>query len=495
VYALTRRQFVHKAGQTMVAAGLASQLGWLAGCGSSGPDWDQLARRLRGSLVLPDDRGYATLSRPHNHRYAYIHPRGVVVCAGPDDARESLLWARDNDVPIAVRSGGHNYAGYSTTDGLVIDLGEMKRAKVNDGMGTIVTQPGARNTDVYAALQPHGVAISAGRCPTVAVGGLVLGGGIGFSSRKLGLTCDHLVEAEMITASGKTLRCSDRKNTDLFWALRGGGGGNFGICTSFTFETKPVGDVALYDIEWHWKDAPKVFAAFQQVMAGAPNEFSARIGAGRAGRLAGGGAAAPTMSALGQLFGSKRELLDLLDPALSAARPKRQLIAERTFWQAKNYFFDTTPEGYYEVKSAYARQPLSDAGIGTLLDSIERWPGSSNPEGGGFAMFGSGGAINAVPASATAFVHRNEFALIATETTWTAADSDSAIGRGLDWIESLADALSPHVSGFAYQNFIDRSQPNWQQAYYGSNLERLMSVKKRYDPDDVFHFQQSVPLA
>jgi FAD binding domain/Berberine and berberine like len=486
---------VHRAGQTVVVAGLASQLGWLEACGGSGPDWDQLARRLQGSLVLPDDHGYAAVSRPHNRRYADIRPRGVALCAGPADARESLLWARDNDVPVAVRSGGHNYAGYSTTDGLVIDLGEMKRAMVKDAKGTIVTQPGARNTDVYAALQPHGVAISAGRCPTVAIGGMALGGGIGFSSRKLGLTCDSLVEAEVITAAGEALKCSDRENSDLFWALRGGGGGNFGICTSYTFATKPVSDVTLYDIEWRWEDAAKVFAAFQGTMVGAPNEFSARIGVGRAGQPRNAGAAPPTISALGQFFGPKRELLDLLDPALTAARPKRRLIAERTFWQAKNYFFDTTPRGYYEVKSAYARRPLSDTGIETLLNWIERWPGSSNPEGAGAAIFASGGAINAVPSSATAFVHRDEFAVIATETTWTGADAESVVSRGLDWIEGLADALRPHVSGFAYQNFIDRSQPDWQNAYYGSNLERLMRVKKRYDPDDVFHFQQSIPPA
>ncbi len=487
---------MQRTGQTVAVAGLASQLGWLAGCGgSSGPDWDQLAKRLKGPLVLPADGGYTAVSRPHNHRYASIRPQGVAVCADAGDAREALLWARDNDMPIAVRSGGHNYAGYSATDGLLIDLGRMRRVKVSGSRETLVAEPGARNTDVYAAVQPHGVAISAGRCPTVAIGGLVLGSGVGFSSRKLGLTCDHLVEAKVVTASGKVLSCSEKENPDLFWALRGGGGGNFGICTSYVFETRPVGDVTLYDIEWRWADAAKVFAAFQEVMAGAPDEFSARIGMGRAGGRDTAGAAPPTISALGQFLGSKNELVALLDPALSAARPKKKLIAERTFWQAKNYFFDTTPLGYYEVKSAYASRPLSADGIDTALRWIERWPGGSNPEGGGMAMFASGGAINRVPAAATAFVHRDEFALIATETTWTATDSKAVSARGLDWIEGFADALRPHVSGFAYQNFIDRSQRNWQHAYYGSNLDRLMKIKRRYDPDDVFRFQQSIPPA
>jgi hypothetical protein len=216
---------------------------------------------------------------------------------------------------------------------------------------------------------------------------------------------------------------------------------------------------------------------------------------GRPGRRGTAGAGPPAISALGQYFGPKHELVALLDPALSAARPKQQLIAERTFWQAKNYFFDTTPRGSYEVKSSYASEPLSDRGIETLVHWVERWPGSSDLDGGGMAMFASGGAINEVPAAATAFVHRDEFALIAMETSWHGGDSESVVSRNLDWIEGFAEALRPHVSGFAYQNFIDRSQADWQRAYYGSNLPRLIDVKTRYDPDDVFHFQQSIPLA
>jgi len=492
---LSRRQFVQRSGQVFAAGALASQLGWLSACGGNGsPDWEKLANRLDGSLVVPTDRAYARLSLPQNRRYADIRPRGIAMCASPADARESLLWARDADIPIAVRSGGHNYAGYSTTDGLVIDLGRMKGVNVNQGQGTVQAQAGARNTDVYAGLQPHGVAISAGRCPTVAIGGLVLGGGVGFSSRRLGLTCDQLTRAEMVTPAGDLVTCSRSENQDLFWALRGGGGGNFGICTSYEFATRPVGEVTLYDIEWEWRDAAKVFTAFQGVMADAPDEFSARLGLGRPGGRS-GNPGSPAISALGQFFGTKSDLTALLDPALSAARPSSQLIAARTFWQAKNYFFHTTPRGYYEVKSSYASRPLSSAAIQTLVDWIERWPGSSNPDGCGVAVFASGGAINRVPADATAFVHRDEFALIATETSWSGRDSESLVGRNLDWIESFAEAMRPHVSGFAYQNFIDRSQADWENAYYGSNLERLTEIKRRHDPDDVFSFEQSIPLA
>ncbi len=480
----------------MLVASVAGQLEVLTGCGSAGtsrPRWDELAAKLGSKLVRPGDRGYPQISQPLNLRYAGIHPGGVALCSGVQDVRTAVAWAHENGVSVAVRSGGHNYAGYCVGPGLVVNVGGMRTVSVDDARGTVTAQPGARNTAIYAALQPHDVAISAGRCPTVAIGGLVLGGGIGFSSRKLGLTCDHLIEAQVVTADGGLLTCSERSNSDLFWALRGGGGGNFGVCTSYTFATTPVSDVTLYDISWDWADAPAVFEAFQQVIQRAPEEFSARLGVGRPGDPRTGGKEAPTISALGQYFGPKHELVDLLAPALRAGRIKSQLIAERTFWQAKAYFFHSTPEIAYEVKSAFLDWPLNGQGVDVLLRAIERWPGSRNPDGAGAAMFASGGAINRVPADSTAFVHRNSFAVLATETEWTPRDSRRTVARGLAWIEGLAEELRPHTNGSAYQNFIDRAQPHWQAAYYGSNFKRLTEVKLRHDPANVFRFQQSIP--
>jgi FAD/FMN-containing dehydrogenase len=147
------------------------------------------------------------------------------------------------------------------------------------------------------------------------------------------------------------------------------------------------------------------------------------------------------------------------------------------------------------VKSAYLDRPLNGRGVDVLLRAVERWPGSRNPDGAGAALFASGGAINRVPADATAFVHRNSFAVLATETEWTPRDSRQTVARGLAWIERLAVQLRPHTNGSAYQNFIDRAQPHWQAAYYGRNFKRLTKVKRRYDPANVFRFQQSIPRA
>jgi FAD/FMN-containing dehydrogenase len=495
----TRRAFLRRTGGSVLAGSVAGQLAFGPVAGSAAgvvrPRWDELAAKLGRKLVRPGDRGYRQVSRPLNLRYAGVHPAGVAVCSGIQDVRTAVAWAHENGVPVAVRSGGHNYAGYCVGPGLLVNVGRMRAVSVNDAGGTVTAAPGARNTTIYAALEPHGVAISAGRCPTVAVGGLVLGGGIGFSSRKMGLTCDHLIEAQVVTADGRLLTCSEREHSDLFWALRGGGGGNFGVCTSYTFATNSVSTVTLYDIAWEWADAAAVFEAFQQVILRAPEEFSARLGVGRAGDPHTGGKGPPTISALGQYFGPRHELLDLLAPALAAGRVRKRLIAHRTFWQAKNYLFHTTPEIAYEVKSAYLDRPLHHGGVDVLLRAVERWPGSRNPDGAGAALFASGGAINRVPDGATAFVHRNSFALLATETEWTPRDSPRTAALGRHWIERLADELRPHTNGSAYQKFLDRGQPRWQAAYYGANLKRLTRVKRRYDPANVFRFRQSIPRA
>jgi len=444
-------------------------------------------------LVRPGAPAYASLSLPFNRRYSGIHPAAVALCAGAADVRESIRWSREHGVPIAARAGGHSYGGYSTTSGLIIDVGRMRSVEVNQSEGRVVVGPGARNTDVYAGLQPHGVALSAGRCPTVAISGLVLGGGFGFSSRKLGLTADSLVGTEVVTASGRVLTCSDRVRPDLFWACRGGGGGNFGVNTRFEFRVHPVGRVSIYQLKWDWRHAREAVDALQGVIARAPDEFSCRFGLGSSAAGSPNGRPQPSISALGQYFGPSRELTALLDPVLSAVPPSARLIADRTFWQAKDFFFHNVPRGRFAVKSSYADRFLSGSAIDTLVRWVERWPGSTNPDGGGVALFAWGGAMNRVPPTATAFVHRDSRLLIAQDTAWGDRDPERVIAANLDWLEGFSAALRPHASGASYQNFIDPSLRGWERAYYGSNLDRLTAVKRAYDPDDVFRFRQGIP--
>jgi FAD/FMN-containing dehydrogenase len=436
--------------------------------------------------VRPGDRDFAHLRLPWNRRYRQPPPLGIARCATERDVSRALLWARDHDLPLVARSSGHSYAGYSTTPGLLIDVGGMRDVTVDDATGSVTAGPGVRNTMVYAALQPHDVAISAGRCPTVAIAGLTLGGGFGFSSRLMGLTCDALEETRVVTADGEVRACSAMQNPDLFWALRGGGGGNFAINTSFRFRTSPVSDVGLYDLTWDARHAPAVMAALQAMVQSAPDRLSCRMGMGSDGR------SAPTVSALGQLFGSVEELRTLPAPVLAVAKPAKQLVAQRTFWQAKEHFFHNTPVDRFAVKSAFVTEPFSETALDVIARGVARYPGSHNPEGGGVALYAWGGAISQVPADATAFVHRDAVWLMAYDASWTRRDTRRTIRRNLDWLARFDDDLQPFLSAQAYQNFMDRSQRDWRAAYYGDAYPRLRAIKRAVDPDDVFTFPQAV---
>jgi FAD/FMN-containing dehydrogenase len=185
--------------------------------------------------------------------------------------------------------------------------------------------------------------------------------------------------------------------------------------------------------------------------------------------------------------------VDLLEPAMAAGKVVSSLIERRTFWSAKEYFFHTVPRVAYAVKSDYLDEPLDAGGIEALVAAVDEWPGSSNEDGAGAAMFLSGGAINRIAADATAFVHRSQYAVLATESTWTPKDTEATVTANVEWLDSLAERLRPHVSGSAYQNFIDRGQPDWERAYYGANFDRLVEVKRRYDPDGLFDYEQGIP--
>ena len=491
---LTRRRLLRRAGEVAGTAALLSGSGAvdaLAGTSRriAPSQWRRLARAVHGRLLLPGDRGFERFALPYNHRYADIRPAGIVACTTARDVQAAVRWATTNGVPVVPRAGGHSYAGYSTTRGLLVTVKPMRAVEVDDAGATAIVAAGARNVDIYDALQPHEMAISAGRCPSVGVSGLVLGGGFGFSSRRLGLTCDALLETEIVTADGALHRCSATENPDLFWALRGAGGGNLGINTSFTFRTDPVTNVTLYDLRWSFADAPQVMAALQAVLMGAPNTLSCRMGAGNTGRRGGN----PTFGALGQYFGPPDELRAILAPAFAAAAPQQELLESRTFWEAKTYFFHSTPKGQFAVKSAFLDEPLGPNGVETLLSWIARWPGSRNDDGGGAAIFAWGGAVAGPAPTDTAFVHRGPAFLMAMDTSWTARDSARTAAANRRWLQGLGAAMAPYASGAAYQNFIDPTQRDPLGAYYGANLERLVTVKRAVDPSNVFTYPGAIP--
>jgi FAD/FMN-containing dehydrogenase len=330
--------------------------------------------------------------------------------------------------------------------------------------------------------------IPGGTCPTVGIAGLTQGGGIGLSGRKFGLTSDHLLEATVVLADGSVVVANAQQHPDLYWALRGGGGGNFGIVTRFVFRTHPAAAVATYSMEWPWSDAKQVVEAWQAFAPHAPDGLSSVLNL----NAAASSSATPHITSAGQFFGSEQTLRSLLAPLLNAGTPSRFTTTTRTFLGAVHYWAGGgAGRATFGAKSSIANAPLSSAGIDALLHQIEARRASGT--GSGIVLLDSwGGAINRVPKAKTAFVHRNALFSLQYLAYW---DPTAPAAPNTAWLRQAYAALRPYVSAFAYQNYIDPELATWQQAYYGTNLPRLRQVKRKYDRHNVFHFRQSIPPA
>ncbi|WP_206788426.1 FAD-binding oxidoreductase [Amycolatopsis sp. MtRt-6] len=451
----------------------------------SDADWRRLEHAVTGRVRRPGETGFRAASAPFNKRFAGITPAGVVSVAGAADVRRGIEWARDTGVGVVARGGGHSFAGHSVNTGLVLDLGALNTVSADASTGLVTAGGGALMTDVYAAIEPCEMAFALGNSATVGIGGLTLGGGCGATSRAYGLTADALVATTIVTADGRLRHCDAETNADLFWACRGGGGGNFGVNVSFTFQARPVTGCATYVLLWESADAAKVFSVLQDTVRRAPDEFAARIGVSRAG-------GDTVVSAIGQHLGSAAELREILDPVLSVAPPVRAVIENRTFWQAKDDLRHETAEGAFAARTNIVSRPLPDEAIATMLAFVERRPGSGNPDGGGAALFSWGGAINRVGATETAFVHRDTMFLLSMDTSWAEDDEPAVVEANLRWLADLGEAMAPYVSGGAFQNFTDPDLADWRSAYYGVNYPRLRRIKEQVDPDGFFTFAQSI---
>jgi FAD/FMN-containing dehydrogenase len=486
---LDRRELLERAAGVALASsslGALSELAWAAP--PAGRALRELDRALAGDLVVPSESAYASARLLFNQRVDGLKPRAIAFCANTTDVQKAVRWARKHGVRIAARSGGHSYGGYSTSSGLVIDVSRIRGIAVNRQARTATIGAGARLIDVYTALWRHRMTIPGGSCPSVGIAGLALGGGIGFSSRKLGLTCDNTRRLRIVTADGRALNADGRNHGDLFWACRGGGGGNFGIATSFSFRLHPVGNVATFAIDWPWEDALEAVSAWQRFAPRAPDTLFSVLSLSDSDR--------PRVGSAGQFFGSEADLRALIAPLASAGRPTRVTVRTRSFmdatlmWAGCSDAECRSERATFGAKSDYANRPLSREGIQTLLRRIEAHAANAALGRGSVLLDSYGGAINRVPKAATAFVHRDALFSMQYLAYW---DAGQAATSNLAWLRTSYAAMRRHVSGFAYQNYIDPELRTWKRAYYGSNLRQLVAVKRKYDRANVFRFRQSIP--
>ncbi|MEU1403972.1 FAD-binding oxidoreductase [Streptomyces sp. NPDC005728] len=461
----------------------------VAGEGVEPAAWRELRQVLSPAAALyrPGIPAYTAQAAPDNQRYASVRPSGVLACATEGDVAAAIRWCAKHGVPFAPRSGGHNYAGYSTTPGLVISLRALKQV-VPQGL-RLRLGGGATNSDVYAARAAN-LYFPGGRCPGVGVAGLTLGGGLGFNDRKWGLTCDRLTETRVVLADGTLVRAADDENADLFWACRGGAGGNFGINTGFVFDAVRVDQLraTVFDVTFGLDAGVEVMEELRHILDGdRHHDFDVRIGFKHAGD------GTTSLWLLGQRLGHADTLRRLFSPLL-ALRPTRTVIEEHGFWSAQDYLMETpgAKDAYASKSLVPDRWPTPDT-VAAVADWVRGWQPGAGRATGYITLFAMGGDSATPRPYETAYPHRRATFVIDIGTHWKPGAPPSEVRALLEQTRSAHHMLCRRLSTqAAYVNFPDPDLPDWRHAYYGTNYDRLVTVKRRYDPTGLFRYQQAV---
>ena len=456
--------------------------------------------------MRPGDGSYRDDVRLYDFRYDSVRPAGIAYCATSDDVARCVAFARDHGLTPTPRAGGHSYAGYSLSPGLVVDVTPMAGVTPTPARGRAAIGAGARLVDVYSGLNAAGVSVPAGSCPTVGLSGLALGGGIGVVCRAHGLTSDSVLSATVVTADSRTVTASATSNPDLYWALRGGGGGNFGVVTSWEMATFPTTAAVLSFLTWPWAAAGEVLAAWQAWTAAAPDRLWSNLV-----MQALPSRSEPSLQVGVVDLGTTADSAALVGRLTAAAGPPATSssadvpFAHAMFVEAgcaalsedQCHLPSQAPGGTLArapsvAKSALLVDPLDVAGVSVVVDAVAARQHAGVEGAAGFDALG--GATSRPAPDATAWVHRDARWSLQYSVPVTEGAPPSALAGDHAWLATLAADLAPHVGGQAYQNYIDPSLADWEQAYYGANLGRLAAARRRWDPDATFRFSQAVPL-
>jgi len=447
-----------------------------------------LAKKVQGEILTADSPGFDKVRAVWN---AMIDRKPALIarCKSTDDVVACVKFAKQHDLLVAVRGGGHNIAGNAVCEGgLLIDLSLMRAVKVDAAKQTAHVEGGALLGDFDQAAQAHGLATPLGINSTTGVAGLTLGGGFGWLSRKHGLTLDNLLSATVVTAAGEKLTASAKENSDLFWALRGGSG-NFGVVTSFEFKLHKIGTEVLSGLIVHpLADAKKVLQYYRDFVAKAPDELAVWFVLRKAPPLPflpekWHGKEILALAAC--YFGDLKTGEKLLQPLRAFGQPIADVIGPTPYIGWQQVLDPLLTPGMRNYWKSHEFLQIPDAMIDVIMDFASRLPDPQTE----LAFAQLGGAIQRVPNDATAYSHREPNFLINVHTRWDAAAND---GKCIAWARDLIKALTPFSTGAVYVNFLTSDEEDRVKMAYGANLAKLVAVKKKYDPTNLFRMNANI---
>jgi FAD/FMN-containing dehydrogenase len=452
---------------------------------------EELATTFTGTLIQPGHEDFDDARRVWNGMFDR-HPALIARCATAQDVIAAVNCARDNDLEIAVRCGGHSTVGYGTCDdGLVIDLSGMKGIEVDPEAKTARADAGLTWGEFDAATQEHGLAVTGGRFSTTGIAGLTLGSGSGWLERKCGLTADNLISADIVTANGERITASADENADLFWGIRGGGG-NFGVVTSFTYRLHDVGPIVYGGQLVCLPDrAAEILAFMRDYMAGAPEDLGAAIAF----------ISAPPEPFVPQEMhfepvvgivicwtGDHEEGERVIAPIREAAQPVMDMVQPMPYTALQSMLDASGPKGIKGYMKAEFMEELSDAAIAKIVAAGANRPGPLVQ----LLMEPMGGAIGNTPDEDSALGRRDVAWCYHALSMWMEPDEATA-GTHVAWAKDLADDLKPHTTDGVYLNYIsDTGEERVRSTYGPEKYDRLVALKDRYDPDNLFRLNQNI---
>ena len=456
-----------------------------------GASIESLQERVRGEVVEPGAPGYDEARKVYNGMHDR-RPRAVVQCADTADVIATVQTAHDEGLDLAVRGGGHSVPGFGTVDdGLVVDLSGMRNVQVDPAAGVARAGGGALWGDFDHATNAFGLSTTGGVISTTGVGGLTLGGGIGYLARKHGLSCDNLIAADVVTADGRLLRASEDENDDLFWALRGGGG-NFGVATSLEFRLHPVGDIVGGPIFFELDAAADVMAFYRQYIAEAPEELGAFfmfqiapplpfIPEERHG---------DTLCGVVTCWsGPESDAAAVLKPLRDAGPVVAEHVGSMPYPALNSAFDALLPPGLQHYWKADFVKELTDDAIPLHVEHGSQVPVVNST----VHVYPIDGAVQQVQPDETAFAYRDvSFACVIAGMWPDPADNEA----NTKWVRDYWSAIHPYSgTDGGYVNFMGDDDQDRVEANYGGNYDRLSKVKAKYDPDNLFHLNQNIQPA
>jgi FAD/FMN-containing dehydrogenase len=451
---------------------------------------DELGGSFHGELLLPTSPGYDTARRIWNGAIDR-HPACIARCTGVADVVAAVGFARERDLLVGVRSGGHGVGGHALCGGgLVIDLSPMKGIRVDPAKRSARAEAGVLWGELDRETQLFGLATVGGIVTHTGIAGLTLGGGIGWLMRKHGATVDNLLSADVVTAQGELVTANEEENPDLFWAIRGGGG-NFGIVTSFEYRLHPVGPIVLAGPVFHLlEDAPEVLRFYREFIAAAPDELTTIFDLSVAAPLPflpEDVHGKPIVMVGACYAGSPDEGAEVVRPLKQFGRPILDLLEPKPYTALQSMFDPLVPHGWHRYWKSVELPPLTDDAIDTLVEHSSA-PTSSKSY---TIVFQLGGALAGVREDETAFSQRDAAHNVNINAVWTEEDLDPE--RHIAWARDFFEAMEPHAGGRVYVNFLGEEGGNRvRQAYGARNYERLVELKRAYDPTNLFRLNQNI---